>query len=89
MLFLYLPGVTPFSLVNTLTKCGTSLKPTSQHISDTDFRECSNMEQAVSSRYCMTNCEKVIPLQRLNYELKAERFMPTSAAMSSRAIGWT
>ncbi len=32
--------------------------------------------------YCVTNCEKVIPLHRLKQEQNAERFIPTSAAIS-------
>lgn len=54
-----------------------------------DFCDCFNNLQAVFSRYCVTNCEKVIPLQRLNHVQNAERFMPTSEAMSSSEIGCT
>ena len=72
--------------VNTRIKCGKSLKPTAKHISDTCFWEVLSSSQAVSNRYCVTNCEKVMPLLRLKKVQNAERFMPIWAAMSSRSF---
>ncbi len=63
--FRYFPGGIPFSLENTLMKWGRSLNPTRKPISDTDLPECFRSSQAVFRRYCVTNRENVVPLQRL------------------------
>lgn len=41
-------GVTPYSFLNTRSKCGKSLKTTAKHISDTCFRDVLSSPQAVS-----------------------------------------
>lgn len=84
--FLYSLGVIPCDSLKTLLKCGTSLNPTAKQISDICFCECFRSSQAVFKRYWVTNCENVIPLHRLKYEQNAERFIPTSAAISSKEM---